>query len=42
MVYTAVWKRPVEGTRLVRRLSIDGNGQGDLAALPVAPTHPGE
>jgi ferredoxin-NADP reductase/MOSC domain-containing protein YiiM len=30
-VYTAVWKRPVEGPRLVRRLNIDGDGQGDLA-----------
>jgi ferredoxin-NADP reductase/MOSC domain-containing protein YiiM len=31
MVHTAVWKRPVEGPRLVRRLNIDGDGQGDLA-----------
>jgi len=30
-VHTAVWKRPVDGTRLVRRLNIDGDGQGDLA-----------
>jgi ferredoxin-NADP reductase/MOSC domain-containing protein YiiM len=30
-VRTAVWKRPVEGRRLVRRLNIDGDGQGDLA-----------
>ena len=30
-VHTAVWKRPVEGRRLVRRLNIDGDGQGDLA-----------
>ena len=30
-VHTAVWKRPVEGPRLVRRLNIDGDGQGDLA-----------
>src|SRR6266567_591666 len=30
-VHTAVWKRPVEGQRLVRRLNIDGDGQGDLA-----------
>jgi MOSC domain-containing protein YiiM len=30
-VHTAVWKRPVEGARLVRRLNIDGDGQGDLA-----------
>ena len=26
MVHTAVWKRPVEGPRLVRRLDIDGGG----------------
>ena len=30
-VHTAVWKRPVDGSRLVRRLNIDGDGQGDLA-----------
>jgi ferredoxin-NADP reductase/MOSC domain-containing protein YiiM len=30
-VHTAVWKQPVEGPRLVRRLNIDGDGQGDLA-----------
>ena len=30
-VHTAVWKRPVHGPRLVRRLNIDGDGQGDLA-----------
>ena len=30
-VHTAVWKRPVEGPRLVQRLNIDGDGQGDLA-----------
>jgi ferredoxin-NADP reductase/MOSC domain-containing protein YiiM len=30
-VHTAVWKRPVQGGRLVRRLNIDGDGQGDLA-----------
>src|SRR5437899_8479072 len=30
-VYTAVWKAPVEGRRLVRRLNIDGDAQGDLA-----------
>jgi len=29
-VHTAVWKQPVEGPRLVRRLNIDGDGQGDL------------
>jgi ferredoxin-NADP reductase/MOSC domain-containing protein YiiM len=30
-VHTGVWKAPVEGPRLVRRLNIDGDGQGDLA-----------
>ena len=30
-VYTSVWKQPVSGPRLVRRLNIDGDGQGDLA-----------
>src|SRR6266581_1393850 len=29
-VYTGIWKRPVEGPRLVRRLNIDDDGQGDL------------
>src|SRR5258707_12711484 len=30
-VRTAVWKEPVQGRRMVRRLNIDGDGQGDLA-----------
>jgi MOSC domain-containing protein YiiM len=29
-VYTAVWKHAVRGPRMVRRLDIDGDGQGDL------------
>ncbi len=29
-VYTSVWKHQVTGPRLVRRLNIDGDGQGDL------------
>jgi ferredoxin-NADP reductase/MOSC domain-containing protein YiiM len=29
-VHTAVWKAPVQGRRAVRRLNIDGDGQGDL------------
>src|SRR5919204_2511194 len=29
-VHTGVWKRPVAGPRMVRRLNIDGDGQGDL------------
>jgi ferredoxin-NADP reductase/MOSC domain-containing protein YiiM len=30
-VHTGVWKRPVRGPAQVRRLNIDGDGQGDLA-----------
>jgi ferredoxin-NADP reductase/MOSC domain-containing protein YiiM/ferredoxin len=30
-VRTAIWKSPVEGRRMVRKLNIDGDGQGDLA-----------
>jgi ferredoxin-NADP reductase/MOSC domain-containing protein YiiM len=30
-VHTGIWKRPVDGPRQVRRLNIDGDGQGDLA-----------
>ena len=30
-LHTAVWKEPVTGSRMVRRLNIDGDGQGDLA-----------
>jgi ferredoxin-NADP reductase/MOSC domain-containing protein YiiM len=30
-VHTGIWKSPVEGPRMVRRLNIDGDGQGDLA-----------
>ena len=29
-VRTGIWKQPVPGPRLVRRLNIDGDGQGDL------------
>jgi MOSC domain-containing protein YiiM len=32
VVHTAVWKRPVDGPQMVRRLNIDGDGQGNLAA----------
>src|SRR5215217_6487996 len=28
-VYTGVWKKPVWGPQTVRRLNIDGDGQGD-------------
>jgi ferredoxin-NADP reductase/MOSC domain-containing protein YiiM/ferredoxin len=31
IVHTAVWKEPVDGRRMVRRLNVDGDGQGDLA-----------
>src|SRR3974390_3801764 len=30
-VHTAVWKTSVQGRRMVRRLNIDGDSQGDLA-----------
>jgi ferredoxin-NADP reductase/MOSC domain-containing protein YiiM len=30
-VFTGIWKSPVEGPVMVRRLNIDGDGQGDLA-----------
>ncbi|MGW2023455.1 MOSC domain-containing protein [Streptomyces decoyicus] len=30
-VHTGAWKSPVHGPRTVRRLNIDGDGQGDLA-----------
>jgi ferredoxin-NADP reductase/MOSC domain-containing protein YiiM len=29
-VHTAIWKAPVQGRRVARRLNIDGDGQGDL------------
>src|SRR5271167_3514121 len=29
-VYTSVWKAPVQGRRLVGRLNVDGDAQGDL------------
>src|SRR5262245_22406672 len=29
-VHTAIWKTPVQDRRMVRRLNIDGDGQGDL------------
>jgi ferredoxin-NADP reductase/MOSC domain-containing protein YiiM/ferredoxin len=30
-VHTGIWKKPVSGPRMVRRLNVDGDGQGDLA-----------
>jgi ferredoxin-NADP reductase/MOSC domain-containing protein YiiM len=30
-VFTSVWKEPVQGRRMVRRLNVDGDGQGDLS-----------
>jgi ferredoxin-NADP reductase/MOSC domain-containing protein YiiM len=30
VVHTGVWKRPADGPQQVRRLNIDGDGQGDL------------
>jgi len=29
-VHTGIWKRPVPGPRMARRLNLDGDGQGDL------------
>ncbi|MFF4732716.1 MOSC domain-containing protein [Streptomyces mirabilis] len=29
-VHTGAWKHPVDGPQMVRRLNIDGDGQGDL------------
>ena len=29
-VHTGIWKSPVDGPQTVRRLNIDGDGQGDL------------
>ena len=29
-VHTAIWKDPVQDRRMVRRLNIDGDKQGDL------------
>jgi ferredoxin-NADP reductase/MOSC domain-containing protein YiiM/ferredoxin len=31
IVHSAVWKRPVAGRVMARRLNLDGDGQGDLA-----------
>ena len=30
IVHTGIWKKPVSGPRMVRRLNIEGDGQGDL------------
>ena len=30
-VHTGIWKTPVAGPRMARRLNLDGDGQGDLA-----------
>ena len=30
-LHTAIWKDPVHGRCRVRRLNLDGDGQGDLA-----------
>jgi ferredoxin-NADP reductase/MOSC domain-containing protein YiiM/ferredoxin len=31
-VRTAIWKEPVDGPRMARKINVDGDGQGDLAA----------
>ena len=30
-VHTGIWKQPVTGPLMARRLNLDGDGQGDLA-----------
>ena len=30
-VHAGIWKAPVEGPRMARRLNLDGDGEGDLA-----------
>ncbi|MGH3416297.1 MAG: MOSC domain-containing protein, partial [Actinocrinis sp.] len=30
VVHTGIWKSPVDGPRMARRLNLDGDGQGDL------------
>ncbi len=30
-IYSGIWKAPVEGPVMVRRLNVDGDGQGDLS-----------
>jgi ferredoxin-NADP reductase/MOSC domain-containing protein YiiM len=30
-VYTGIWKQPIDGPAMVRRLNIDGDGQGDTS-----------
>src|SRR5215217_3812078 len=30
MVHTGIWKQPVDGPVMARRLNLDGDGQGDL------------
>ena len=32
-VHTAVWKTPVQGRRMTRRLNVDGDGQGDWQGM---------
>ncbi|MBV8070286.1 MAG: MOSC domain-containing protein, partial [Acidobacteriaceae bacterium] len=31
VVHTGIWKKPVQGAHMVRRLNVEGDGQGDLA-----------
>src|ERR1700709_1117771 len=31
LVHTGIWKEPVTGPVMARRLNLDGDGQGDLA-----------
>jgi hypothetical protein len=41
-VYTGVWKHPVNGPRMVRRLNIDGDGQGDPCHTCITPLFSGQ
>lgn len=36
-VHTGVWEAPVRGRRMVRRLNVDDDGQGDLAGHGTGP-----
>ena len=38
-VYTSVWKEPVQGRRMVRRLNVDGDAQGDLLTRSINVCH---
>jgi len=39
-VFTSVWKQPVQGRRQVRRLNVDGDGQGTSRATAASCSRP--